>query len=802
MKKYIFLLLSGMAIHTYAQNSLQGTVTDKATGTALPGVSVVVTDLRQGAVTDTQGRYLLKNMPAGSFLMEVRYLGYRTQTQQVSVQGDAALDFSLDYAVTEVNEVVVTGTTRGAELRRHPVAVATIDNLSLAKVNATNLIDAISKKPGLAQITTGAGISKPVIRGLGYNRIVTLYNGLRQEGQQWGDEHGTEIDEFSVDRVEVLKGPGSLLYGSDALGGVVNFLTSSPLPSGEIRSGALLNYQSNNNLAGASIVHTGNVRSVRWQVRASAKAAGNYRNRYDGRVWNSGFNERDLNGYAGLHKKWGYSHLHFSTFHQNIGLVEGERDGQGQFLKPVRVNDTLAEERPVSSADLKGYGLSVPRQAVDHSRLSNTTSLYFGGSNLVFSLGFQQNNRREYGDPLNAGTPGLFFRLNTWNYDVRLLLPAQRGWRSTLGLNGMQQRNRNKGAEALAPAYGLFDIGGYVITERTFGKLNFSGGLRYDHRRVKADALYIDAGGALTEIPGEEVKFAGFGASYAGTSGSIGAAYIFNDRFSVKLNLARGFRSPNIAETGSNGRHEGTFRYEIGDSRLKPENSLQTDLGLFFNSDHVTAEISLFYNAIDRFIFAEKLHGITGGDSIVDPTDPAPAFRFVQGNAYLAGGEISFDLHPHPLDWLHFENSFSWVKGFQRDQPDSSRYLPFIPAARLRSELRGDFKKIGKRLANAFIYAEASYTFDQNRFYGAFGTETETPGYFQLNAGLGGQVLNAKKRRIFTLYILADNLLDVAYQSHLSRLKYAPPNMANGRTGVFNMGRNLSIKMLVPLAGD
>jgi len=801
MKKYIFLLLSGMAFHTFAQNSLQGTITDKATGASLPGVTIMLTDLKQGAASDIQGRYAFKNLPAGSFLIEIRYLGYQTQAQRAAVKGDTELNFQLDYAVTEVNEVVVTGTTRATELRQHPVAVATIDNLSLTKVNATNLIDAIAKKPGLAQITTGAGISKPVIRGLGYNRIITLYNGLRQEGQQWGDEHGIEIDEFSVDRVEILKGPGSLLYGSDALGGVVNFLTSTPLPSGEIRSNATLNYQSNNGLLGASVVNAGNIRGLSWQLRASAKEAGNYQNRYDGRVWNSGFNERDINGYVGLNKKWGYSHLHFSTFGQNVGLVEGERDAQGHFLKLVSVNDTLVETQPVSSADLKGYGLHIPRQTIRHSRLSNTTSLYFGKSNLIFSLGFQQNIRKEYGDPLDEQAAGLFFHLNTWNYDVKLLLPEANGWRSTIGLNGMEQGNRNKGEEALVPAYDLFDIGGYAVSEKAFGKLNLSGGLRYDRRQVHADALYIDPDGKLTEIPGDDVKFAGFRAVYSGVSGSLGAAYNFNDRVSAKFNLARGFRAPNISEAGSNGRHEGTFRYEIGDSRLKPENSLQADLGLFFNSDHVTTEISLFYNNIDHFIFAEKINSSSGGDSIPDPSDPAPAFKFVQGNAYLAGGEISFDLHPHPLDWLHFENSFSWVKGVQRNQPDSSRYLPFIPAARLRSELRGDFKKIGKHIANGFVYAEASYTFEQDRFYGAFGTETKTPGYFLLSAGFGGQVINAKKHKVFTLYVLADNLLDTAYQSHLSRLKYAPENLASGRAGVFNMGRNISLKMLVPIGG-
>ncbi len=798
MRLYIFWAFLLLTAPIFAQNSLQGTITDKTTGEPLPQVSVYLSDLKQGVLADVNGQYELKNLPAGYFLVELRYAGYQTLTLRVQVQGSSRQDFQLSEAVTELNQVVVTGTTHATELREHPVAVAIIDNLSLTKVSSSNLIDAIAKKPGLAQITTGAGISKPVIRGLGYNRIITLYNGLRQEGQQWGDEHGIEIDEFSVDRVEVLKGPGSLIYGSDAIAGVVNFLTPNPLPDGLVRSAATLNYQSNNNLLGASLVNAGNKAGFNWLLRGSLKEAGNYQNRYDGRVYNSGFSERNLNGYFGWNKNWGYSHIYFSTFRQSLGLVEGERDAAGRFIKLVAVGDSV-QEQPAIGADLRGYGLQTPRQKIGHSRISNTTSLFFGKSNLVFSLGIQQNTRKELEDVLDPEATDLYFLLNTFNYDAKIFLPETGGWRTTLGINGMAQSNRNRGIDALVPAYDLFDVGGYAVAERKFGKLNLSGGLRYDHRRVETQSLYTDQNGNLTQEPTDDVKFNAYKTSYAGASGSIGVAYNFNEQLTAKFNVARGFRAPNIAESGSNGRHEGTLRYEIGDPQLQPEYSLQSDVGLFFNSRHLTTEISLFYNRIDQYIFAEKIRGSAGGDSIVDPTDPVPTFKFVQGDAYLAGGEITFDLHPHPFDWLHFENSFSWVQGIQQNQPDSSRYLPFIPAARLRSELRGDFKKVGKHLQDGFVYLEGAYTFDQNNYYAAFGTETATPGYFLLGAGMGGQITSAKGRPVCRVFLIADNLLDTAYQSHLSRLKYAPENLSTGRLGVFNMGRNVSLKLLVPL---
>jgi iron complex outermembrane receptor protein len=211
-------------------------------------------------------------------------------------------------------------------MRRSPIPTTIIDHTRLQQSASTNVIDAIAHTPGLSQLTTGAAISKPIIRGLGYNRVITLNNGSKQEGQQWGDEHGIEIDEYSVDRAEVIKGPGSLLYGSDGMAGVINFLAPDPVEEGKIIGSATANYQTNNHLQGYSLMNAGNKNGLNWLVRGSSKLAGDYRNRYDGRVFNSGFRELNANGYVGLNKSWGYSHLTFNTFNQQVGLTEGDRD--------------------------------------------------------------------------------------------------------------------------------------------------------------------------------------------------------------------------------------------------------------------------------------------------------------------------------------------------------------------------------------------------------------------------------------------------------------------------------------------
>ncbi len=208
----------------FAQYKISGVVRDFTTKETLPGVTVYISDIKRGAVTGVDGNFEIPNLRKGSYLLEITYTGYQSMPVRVDLEKDTSLMVSLKTSVTELGEVVVTGVTRATELKRNPVIITTISSKELRQSASTNLIDALKEVPGISQITTGPDISKPVIRGLGYNRVITLNNGIRQEGQQWGDEHGIEIDQYSIDRAEIIKGPGSLLYGSDGIAGVLNFL--------------------------------------------------------------------------------------------------------------------------------------------------------------------------------------------------------------------------------------------------------------------------------------------------------------------------------------------------------------------------------------------------------------------------------------------------------------------------------------------------------------------------------------------------------------------------------------------------
>jgi iron complex outermembrane receptor protein len=343
----------------------------------------------------------------------------------------------------------------------------------------------------------------------------------------------------------------------------------------------------------------------------------------------------------------------------------------------------------------------------------------------------------------------------------------------------------------LIPEYSMFDIGGFLYSQKNWDKLTLSGGLRFDNRSLDSKEL-AESGG---------IKFAALKRDFSNVSGSVGMSYLPSQLVTLKFNVARGFRAPSIPELASNGAHEGTNRYEYGENNLKSETSLQLDGGVELNSEHLSLSADLFYNDISNFIFYRKLQSTNGGDSTVDVNgDFIPAFQFDQRLATLAGLELVLDIHPHPLDWLHFENTFSFVNGKFREAIEGVKDVPFIPATRLVSQLGGTFYKEGKTLRNFVIRLEMDASLKQDRPFTAYNTETTTPGYTLFNATIGGDI-RSRSKTIFSVYLNAVNITDVAYQNHLSRLKYAPENAVTGRSGVFNMGRNFSIKMNVPING-
>jgi len=767
---------------------LQGKVTDE-NGIGLAGASILVHDIKTGAISKENGSYSTAAITAGRYLVEVTFQGYASLIVPVVINGNTTKDFVLSSTAVEQEAVTVTGVSSATRLRTSPQPVTLVKKTDLLQNASTNLLGTLARKGGISVITTGPAISKPVIRGLSYNRVVTINDGIRQEGQQWGDEHGIEIDEYSVQRAEVLKGPASLMYGSDAIAGVINFITNQPITPNTIRGNLFATHIGNNNTNGFYGNVAGNLSNgFNWNAYGSLKSAGDYKNKYDGRVLNSRYNEKNWGGYVGINKPWGYSHLIISKYNQKLGLTEGVRDSAtSKFLMfPETSFEEIATEQQLNSKDF-----NTPYQSVKHFKIATDNSFSVGRNRIIATIAFQRNQRQEFGDPAAPVTPDLYFDLKTVNYNLQYQLAAISGWKTTLGVNGMFQQNRNLAEEKLIPAYNLFDAGIFVYTTKNFNKLTFSGGLRGDKRDLDIKGL----------VENGDLKFNNITKHFGNISGSVGLAYEASNTVTIKANLARGYRAPNAAELSSNGAHEGTYRYEYGNNNLGTENSLQVDAGLEIATKHISFGVSAYYNHISNYIYYSRLSSTTGRDSIiVDNGVDLQAFKFNQSGASLAGFEANFDIHPHPLDWLHFENTFSFVAGTFDNSFEGSKNLPAMPPAHLLSELRANFQKVGKSksLQNLYFKAEIDATAAQDRIFTAYNTETSTEGYALFNAGAGTDVI-IKNYKLFSLYLSLNNITDVAYQGHLSRLKYTDVNNLTGRQGVFNMGRNLNIKLNVPL---
>lgn len=668
---------------------------------------------------------------------------------------------SLEEAI--LSEVTVTGLTGTQRLMDSPIPFSVISPKKLHQSAGSNIVDAIKFQPGLSQISTGSGISKPVIRGLGYNRVVVVEQGIRQEGQQWGDEHGLEVDGEGVHSVEILKGPASLMYGSDAIAGVMILHPEPNLEDSTMQIKGGGEYQSNNGLYNYHVGFAGNMNGWLWNWHYSDKAAHCYHNEVDGYVPGSWFKERDVQGMFGVAKDWGHSYLRFSNVDFTPGITEGEREEETGELSWEDGNSP------------KDYEIQTPFQHVIHTKVVSDNAWYIKDGALKTIVGYQQNYRREFEEMDEAE---LAMRLHTVNYDIRYQLPLSHDWSIATGANGMWQKNENQAEEMLIPDYALFDFGYFLTADKKIKKWHLSGGVRVDNRHLNIEGFGEDG----------EVQFSSLDKNFTGFTGSFGSVYNVNDCMNLRLNAARGFRAPTVSELSSNGVHEGSVQYELGNEDLKSEYSTQIDFGLDYTCHVVSLNAALFSNWINNYIFLTRLPFETEGYR---------TYKYQQGDARLIGGEISLDVHP--VNPLHFENAFSYVRGVQLNQPEECENLPMMPAPRWTSNLRYEFADFAKGYCKrTFIGLGMEYDFRQDNYYAFEDTETATADYaiFDLSAGMDLHLFGCN---CIELTFICQNLFDKVYQPHLSRLKYTDVNTLTGRQGISAMGRNVCLKINVPI---
>jgi iron complex outermembrane receptor protein len=805
---------------------VSGFIGDIRNNKPLSGAEISIPDINAAATSNLTGNYTVKNIPAGTYLIEVKAIGYETKIETVSIKGDVKKDFLLTASPVQLNEVVVTGVSAATEKQETPVAVSTVSNEYLLQNSSTNVIDAIAKTPGVSAITDGQSISKPVIRGLGYNRVLTINDGVEQMDQAWFDEFGIEADPDAVYKYEILKGPGSLQYGSDAIAGVVNLISAPPLPEGQIKGNVLFDYQTNNGLINNMLYLAGTKNGISWSGRVDNIMAHAYRDPVDGYVLNSQFSNFNVDGTIGLHRKWGYTQLHASYFDMQTGIVDGTRDSTTGVL-----------ERQVAYPDLNGgaptyeipthqeqtsYTPFVINQRIRHTKLVWDNSLAVGDGRIKATFSWQKNQRQETNDPTIPDTPDIYYSSNAATYDLKYVSPQYGGFNFSGGANGEYQSSQSLGTLLLIPNYNFFEIGTFLVANEKIGHLNLSGGIRYDTRTFNGIDHWVDSttqAPAAPNAPNAFHEFPGFKSKFSGMSFSFGGTYNFDKNIFAKANIARGWRAPNVAEAAANGVHDGTVVYEIGDPTLRPETSLEEDIAFGVNSKDADFEVDLFNNNINDFIYAQGLKNKMGQDSINNSLNAAglgaaPVYKYTQGPARLYGGEFALNVHPAAISWVQLNTSLSYVYGSLLHVADSTKYLPFVPPTRITADLKFPVKNAGQLFRNVYFKAGVLSCFQQKDIYQQYAiynglntaltpyeyaaSKAATKGYTLFEAGAGGDIVS-KGKTVCQVFLICNNLFNTAYIDYMSRFKYYPVNYTTGRVGVFNMGRNLSIKAIIPL---
>ncbi|MCK5678061.1 MAG: TonB-dependent receptor, partial [Flavobacteriaceae bacterium] len=583
---------------------------------------------------------------------------------------------------------------------------------SLEKKGGTTLIESISTIAGVSNMSTGTGIGKPVIRGLSGNRVLTYTQGVKLENYQNGEKHGLGVNESGIESIEVIKGPASLLYGSDALGGVLYLIPEKYANKNSIHGDISSKYFSNTLGINTSAGVKTSGEKWRFLVRGAYDTHSDYKTGNNKRVTNSRYHEADFKTGIAYSNNSFTSDFRYNYNQSSIGIP-----------KEIGQQETSKE-----MMDLY--------QDLNYHIVSLKNDFTLNSSSIKTNLGYTHNSRNLILD--NKKTVDML--LSTFNYDVKWYLPQFGKIETVIGAQGMVQSNTNYGSEVFLPNAHINDLG-------IFGNLNYDwnssalqAGIRFDTRKIDTEEHGIFGNDHFIEAIDKSLN---------SFSGSFGYKTEIAQGLIARLNLASGYRAPNLAELSSNGIHEG--RWEIGNSNLENEQNLQLDLSLEFKSKHFEFYVNSFYNNIYHYIYIAPT-----GEEI----NNFDVYTYIQNDAYLYGGEMGLHLHPHPLDWLHFESSYEMVIGKQKE----GGYLPRIPANKFDNTFRAEFD-INNWLDFGYFFVNLESTFKQNKISDF---EDSSDSYNLLNFGLGGNIIFNKIKTNVNFTI--KNILNKEYISHLSVL--------------------------------
>ena len=651
--------------------------------------------------------------------------------------------YAQDSTGHELREVTVTGFKEEQRLETS-TDIISVTSEKMKERGSFNISDGLAKMPGISQLNTGVAISKPVIRGLYGNRILTLLSGLRFDNQQWQDEHGLGLSSVGIDRVEVIKGPMSILYGTDAVGGVLNVIEEKRAPEGKISLDVNTTFHTNTLGNATDIGLKGTCDNKWWRLRAGFESQGDYSDGGNVRVLNSRFGGYYGKGTYGFQRRNITSVNNYNFSYNNFGFIMG--------------HDILDFMKPDARWSRSSQG---PHHIVIFNVLSSQNTIALKNSVLKFNAGFQANNRME---DEGGGHISLNMLLATVLYNMQWSKMIHPKIEMIISHGSTLENNTNFGARKIIPDALMFEVSGSTFFKFHVGsKVTLETGAGLNDKWIKT---------LLTESVNTPDKLIHpFSKNWISVNGLLGLTINPTEEWNFKVNTSTGVRAPNLAELSSNGLHEGIFTYEIGDPNMKSEQNINADASVSYNQEWISFTASGFYNRFFNYIYLQ-------------PTDRDffgfPIFVYKQQNAALYGGEFEWELTPQgKVKGLEWSAHASIIIG----KTDDGNYLPYIPATKLGTNLKYAHYA-SEKVKNIFGSVGFEYVFEQNR---PAPHETSTPYYYLLNASVGAKFIFKKGE--MNLSVVGNNLLNAKYFDHLSRFK---------NYGIYNIGRNIVVNVSVP----
>jgi len=795
------MLLLGMSIlysPLYSQTyyELKGTVVDE-NNSPLIGASVLLNPVKKGTTTNHSGDFRINKLSEGKYYIQIQFIGYQILTDTIAFVRNKKYKFQLDISTHSLQEVVVTYDYAEARKKEEALQIEIVNEDYLKQNLGGSLMGSLERLSGVSTIDIGSGQSKPVIRGLGFNRVVVVENNIKHEAQQWGADHGLEIDQYAVNNIEVIKGPASLMYGSDAIGGIIDVKNRKPPVENSFGGTIDLSGKTNNDFLGTSLSLFGRKKWFFADFRVTFLDYGDYKVPTDSvdiysyravlhknRLRNSAGKEQNFHFSFGIIRKQFQSKFYLSNVNSKNGFFANAHG-----LEPRNVDSDLHDK---SSRDIQ-----YPRQKVNHFKVINHSFYQWEKLKLEFDIGFQRNFRQEWSQYVQHGyMPALFpdtldfnpelerqFEKFVYSGNVKLFYQLTDKTHFNLGLNTEFQDNQIDGRGFIIPAYRQFTLGGFVFMKHHFSDKSLAqAGVRYDYGNITTYNYKDWFRSPNIENPDTNTQFlersGNINRHFSNIIWSIGYNYNVN-KWSYKVNFGKSFRMPIAKELGANGVNYHRFSYEVGNPELSPEISYQFDAGLEHNAEKFAIGVTPFLNYFSNYIYLnptakhDRLYG--NGNQVFNYTQ-SRVLRY--GTELYAHYNFSKSLQIGIIgEYVYSEQMSGKKKGFT---------LPFAPPPSGIFNIKYQKQKI-KFVENAYVSIDFRITTPQNNIVPP---EEKTDGYQLVNLGIGSKfVFN---NQAISISIQVQNLFNTKYFNHTSYYRLI---------NVPEAGRNFIVNISIPFSG-